>query len=187
MSNIQDIISKALAQWSEKHAESTVRCQSIYFFVLMRDAEKGGFDSPCQELYDIFLGRAQTPATYFSRLQIVKAVDMEAGTHAINKDGSFFNEPSFPTYEEACNLPFSLEYPIVEPVNISYIIAYAAGIIEHQGTSSNGIGQYWHSWRDIRTYFFLQNSSMGYNPKTLTKYLEELDEKFAAGSKRFCH
>ena len=182
MSNIQDIISKALAQWSEKHAESTVRCQSIYFFVLMRDAEKGGFDSPCQELYDIFLGRAQTPATYFSRLQIVKAVDMEAGTHAINKDGSFFNEPSFPTYEEACNLPFSLEYPIVEPVNISYIIAYAAGIIEHQGTSSNGIGQYWHSWRDIRTYFFLQNSSMGYNPKTLTKYLEELDEKFAAGS-----
>ena len=59
MSNIQDIISKALALWSEKHAESTVRCQGIYFSALFKAAEEGGFDSPCQELYDIFLKGAK--------------------------------------------------------------------------------------------------------------------------------
>lgn len=182
MDNIQDIISKALSLWSEKHAESTVRCQGIYFSALLKAAENNGFDSPCQELYDIFLESVKTPATYFNRTQVVKAVDLEAGTHAINKDGSFFNEPSFPTYEEACGLLFSLGHPIIEPVDISFIIAYAAGIIEQQGTSNNSIGQYWHSWRDIRTYFFLHNSSMDYNPKTLAQYLGELDEKFAAGS-----
>ncbi len=182
MSNTQALISKALALWSKKHAESTVRCQGVYFSALMKVAEEGGFDSPCQELYNIFLENATTPATYFSRFQAVKAVDMEAGTHAISKEGSFFNEPPFPTHEEACGLLSSLEYPIVEPVDISYIIACAADIIKKQGTSRGSIRQYWHSWRDIRTYFFLQTSFMGYNPKTLAQYLKELDEKFAVGS-----
>ena len=39
MSNIQDIISKALAWWSKKHAASTVQCQGIYFSMLMETAE----------------------------------------------------------------------------------------------------------------------------------------------------
>lgn len=182
MSNIQNIISKSLALWSEKHAESTVRCQGIYFSALLKTAKENGFDLPCQELYDIFLEGARTPATYFNRSQVVKAVDLEAGTHAVNRDGSFFNEPPFPTGEEACGLLSSLEYPISEPVDISFMIAYAASIIEQQGTSSGTRGQYWHSWRDIRTYFFFHNSAMDYNPETLAQYLRELDEEFAADS-----
>ncbi len=182
MSNIQDIISKSLALWSEKHAESTVQCRGIYFSTLLKTAEDNGFDSPCQKLYDIFLESARTPTTYFNRSQVVKTVDLEAGTHAINKDGSFFNEPPFPTYKDACGLLSSLAYPISEPVDISYMIAYAARIIEQQGTSSGGRAQYWHSWRDIRTYFFLHNSVMDYNLETLAQYLGELDERFTAGS-----
>lgn len=182
MNSIQNIISKALATWSMKHATSTVKCQGIYFSILMKTAETGGFDSPCQELYDIFLKEASTSATRFSRTQVVKAVDLEAGTHAINKDGCFFNEPVFPTFEEASNLLSSLEYPIVESLDISVIIAYAAGIIRQQGTYGNCLGQYWHSWRDIRIYFFLHNCSMDYNPQTLNQYLMELDAKFAADS-----
>lgn len=181
MSNIQDIISKALALWSEKHAESTVRCQGIYFSALLRAAEENGFDSPCQELYDIFLGDAGTPATCFSRSQVVKTVDLIAGTHGINKDGSFFNEPSFPTYEETRALLSSLEYPVSGAVDISFFIVCAAGIIEQQGTSHGGRGQYWHAWRDVRTYCFLHNSSMNYDPETLKSYLGELDEKLGKG------
>lgn len=180
--NIQDIIPKALALWSEKHAEATVRCQGIYFSALLKAAEENSFASPCQELYNVFLEGAKTSATYFNRLQAVKAVDLIAGTHAINRDGCFFNEPPFPTYEEASGLLSSLEYPISEPVDISFMIAYAASIIERQGTSSGGKGQYWHSWRDIRTYFFLHNYVMDYKPETLAQYLKELDERFDAGS-----
>lgn len=182
MSNIQNIISKSLALWSEKHAESTMQCRGFYFSVLLKAAEDNGFDSPCQELYDIFLEGARTPAAYFNRSQVVKTVDLEAGTYAINKDGRFFNEPPFPEYEEACSFLSSLEYPVSEPVNISYMIVYAARIIEQQGTSSGGRGQYWHSWCDIRAYFFLCNSTMDYIPETLAQYLKELDERFAAGS-----
>lgn len=182
MSNIQDIISKALALWSKKHAESTVRCQGIYFSALFKAAEEGGFDSPCQELYDIFLKGAKTPAVCFNRSQAVKAVDLIAGTHAINKDGSFYNEPPFPTYEETCILLSSVAYPISGPVDISFLIVYAASMIERQGTSHSGQGQYWHSWRDIRTYCFRHDSSMNYNPETLKRYLGELDEKFGSGS-----
>lgn len=178
MNSIQNIISKALAQWSERHATSTIHCQGIYFSKLMETAEKSGFDSPCQELYDIFLKNATTSATYFNRFQVIKAVDLEAGTHAINKNGNFFNEPPFPSYEAAYDLLFSLEYPITKCIDISFLIAYAADIIQKQGTSSGGIGQYWHAWRDLRTYFFLHNSSMDYNRKTLMHYLAELDEKF---------
>ena len=182
MNNIRNIISKALATWSTKHAASTVKCQGIYFSIMMQTAEKNGFDLPCQELYDIFLNNASTSATYFSRTQVVKAVDLEAGTHAINKDGCFYNEPAFPTFEEVSHLLYFLKYPIVEPLDISIIIAYAAGVIKQQGTYGNCLGQYWRSWRDIRTYFFLHNCSMNYNQKTLDQYLNELDEKFAAGS-----
>lgn len=182
MSNIQDIISKALAQWSEDHAESTVRCRGIYFSTLMKTAEENGFDSPCQELYDIFLNAAGTPTAYFNRSQVVKAVDLEARTHAVNRDGSFFNEPPFPSYDEAYCLLSSLKYPISAPIDISVMIAYGAGMIEQQGMSHGRQGQYWHSWRGIRTYCFLHNSSMDYNPETLAQYLEELEEKFAAGS-----
>lgn len=182
MSNIQDIISKALTLWSGKHAESTVRCQGIYFPTLLKTAEEHGFDLPCQELYDIFLNDARTPATYFNRSQVVKAVDLEAGTHAINRNGCFFNEPPFPAYDEAHELLSSMEYPISAPIDISFMIAYGAGVIERQGTSHGGQGQYRHSWRNIRTHCFLRNSSMDYNPKTLTQYLAELDEGFAADS-----
>lgn len=176
--NIQDLISKSLAVWSEKHADSTVKCQGIYFSALLRTAEENSLDIPCQKLYDIFLKDAKTPATYFSRSQVVKAVDLVAGTHAINRDGDFFNEPPFPTYEEACRMLSSLKYPIAESVNVSVLIVYAASIIEQQGTSNCGMGQYWHSWRDIRTYFFLNNCAMDYNAATLAQYLRELDEKF---------
>ena len=181
MGNMQDIVSRALVLWSGKHAKSTVQCQDIYFSALLRAAEENGFDSPCQDLYDIFLEGARTPATYFSRSQAVKAVDLIAGTHAINKGGSFFNEPPFPTYEDACSLLSSLEYPISKPVDISFLIARAAGVIEQQGTSHNGMRQYWHSWRDIRTYCFLHDSSTNYNAETLKLYLGELDGKFADG------
>lgn len=176
--DIQTIVPKAFAQWSREHSESTVRCQSIYFSALLKTAEERGFDSPCQELYDSFLRDAKTPATFFSRSLVVKAIDLEAGTHAINQNGSFFNEPPFPTYKESFEFLSSLVYPVSTPIDVSFIIAYASGIIKRQGTSDGGQGQYWHSWRDIRTYFFLQNSSMNYNRETLKQYLNELDEKF---------
>lgn len=178
MNNIQDTISKALIQWSEKHAAATIHYQSFYFSKLMETAKENGFESPCQELYDIFLKNTTTSSTYFNRFQVIKAVDLEAGTHAINKDGNFFNEPPFPTHEAADTLLSSLEYPITECVDISFLITYAADIIQKQGTSIGGIRQYRHAWRDIRTYFFLHNSSMDYDLKTLKNYLTELDEKF---------
>lgn len=180
--SIQDIVSEALALWSGKHAESTVRCQGIYFSMLLKTAQESDFDSPCQELYNIFLGGAGTPAVYFCRSQVVKTVDLVAGTHAIDRNGNFFNEPPFPTYDESLGRLSSLGYPISEPVDISFLIAYAAGMIEQQGTSRGGQGQYWHSWRDIRTYCFLRNSSMAYNPETLSQYLDGLEGQFDNGS-----
>lgn len=174
--DIQTTVLKAFELWSKEHAETTVRCQRGYFSLLLKTAEESGFDLPCQELYDIFLQGAGTSATFFSRLQVIKAVDLAAGTHAINPNGIFFNEPPFPTCEKAFDYMSSLAYPITTPIDIGYMIAYAADIIKQQGASDGCQGQYWHAWRDIRTYFFCQNSSMNYNPATMEQYLRELDE-----------
>lgn len=182
MSTIQNIISRAFALWSIKHAESTVRCQGIYFSTFLKTAEENGFDVPCQELYDIFLNEARTPATYFNRSQVVKAVDLEAGTHAIGKNGKFFNEPAFPTYDESHCLLSSLKYPISQSIDISFLIAYGAEIIKQQKISHGGQGQYWIAWCDIRTYCFLRNSSMNYNLETLEQYLRELDTRLDTDS-----
>lgn len=179
--NIQETIKKASVMWSAKHAESTVRCQSCYFSALLKAAEENGIDTPCQELYDLFLKGATTSATHSSRTRVVKAVDLVAGTHAITPEGIFFNEPTFPTADEAYALLSSLDYPVSEPLDISFLIAYGATIIECQGTSHGGMGQYWHSWRDIRTYFFRQNSSMDYNRQTMEQYLAWLESEFQAG------
>ena len=43
MNNIKNIISKALATWSTKHAPSTVKCQGIYFSIMMQTAQKKRF------------------------------------------------------------------------------------------------------------------------------------------------
>lgn len=178
--SIQETIANALALWSEKHAESTVHCQGVYFSTLLKTAEENGFDVPCQKLYDLFLEGATTPATHFSRTQVVRAVDFVAATHAVTADGSFFNEPPFPTGAEAQAVLSSVHYPISEPVDISIMISRGADIIEDLGISRNGKRQYWHAWRDIRTYFFLRNSSMDYDTRTLEEYFAGLDTKYDA-------
>lgn len=179
--SIQETTANALVLWSEKYAESTVHCQGVYFSVFLRTAEENEFHEPCQELYDLFLKGAMTPATHYYRTQTIKAVDFVAGTHAITPNGTFFNEPPFPTGDEAYKLLSSLDYPISSPIDISFIIAHGAAIIEQLETSLSGRRQYWHSWRDIRTYFFLCNSSMNYKTETLEQYLEELDGRYNAG------
>lgn len=180
--SIQETIANALALWSEKRAESTVRCQGIYFSLLLKTAEENGFDAPCQKLYDLFLEGATTPATRFSRTRIVKAVDLVAATHAVTSEGSFFNEPPFPTGTEARVLLSSLQYPISKSIDISIMISYAANIIENLETSCGGKRQYWHAWRDIRIYIFRYTSSLNYNARVLDAYIAELNVKYENGS-----
>ena len=53
--SIQETIANALALWSEKRAESTVRCQGIYFSLLLKTAGENGFDAPRQNYMTFFL------------------------------------------------------------------------------------------------------------------------------------
>lgn len=172
--SIQETIANALALWSEKRAESTVRCQGIYFSLLLKTAGENGFDAPCQKLYDLFLEGATTPATRSSRTRIVKA--------AVTSEGSFFNEPPFPTRTEARVLLSSLQYPISKAIDISIMISYAANIIENLETSCGGKRQYWHAWRDIRIYIFRYTSSLNYNARVLDAYIAELNVKYENGA-----
>lgn len=110
--SIQETIANALALWSEKRAESTVRCQGTYFSLLLKTAGENGFDAPCQKLYDLFLEGAITPATRSSRTRIVKAVDLVAATHAVTSESSFLMNPLFQQepkrvyYCPHCNTPY---------------------------------------------------------------------------------
>ena len=99
--NIPETIHEALQYWASKHAESSVRCQSCYFYALRKTAEENGFAAPCQQLYDCYVNSATTKGARFSRRQVVKKVDMVAQTHAVTPEGSFYNEPPFPTESES--------------------------------------------------------------------------------------
>ena len=176
MANLEEIISVVLAQRKPQLAPSSFESLNFYCKQLSQMASKMNITVPCQKLYDAFIEDDRNSKERSSRhRQCVKLVDYYAGTHAKDEHGNSFNRSSLPTEDETQDFFKDMSYPISIQITIDHLIIKSELEMRDLKLSSSTIGQYKHSWLDIRDYFNEQNAGI-YANEVLQQYISEINE-----------
>ena len=80
MNKLKEVVNVVLEQQKLKLAPSTYDVRKNYLKDLVDHGDRLGFSEPCQELYDSFISRANTPDLRFQLFHAVRLVDQEAKT-----------------------------------------------------------------------------------------------------------
>ena len=175
MANLEEIISVVLAQRKPQLAPSSFESLNFYCKQLSQMASKMNITVPCQKLYDAFIEDDRNSKERSSRhRQGVKLVDYYAGTHAKDEHGNSFNRSSLPTEDETQDFFKDMSYPISIQITIDHLIIKSELEMRDLKLSSSTIGQYKHSWLDIRDYFNEQNAGI-YANEVLQQYISEIN------------
>ena len=175
MANLEEIISVVLAQRKPQLAPSSFESLNFYCKQLSQMASKMNSTVPCQKLYDAFIEDDRNSKERSSRhRQCVKLVDYYAGTHAKDEHGNSFNRSSLPTEDETQDFFKDMSYPISIQITIDHLIIKSELEMRDLKLSSSTIGQYKHSWLDIRDYFNEQNAGI-YANEVLQQYISEIN------------
>ena len=175
MANLEEIISVVLAQRKPQLAPSSFESLNFYCKQLSQMASKMNITVPCQKLYDAFIEDDRNSKERSSRhRQCVKLVDYYAGTHAKDEHGNSFNRSSLPTEDETQDFFKDMSYPISIQITIDHLILKSELEMRDLKLSSSTIGQYKHSWLDIRDYFNEQNAGI-YANEVLQQYISEIN------------
>ncbi len=175
MANLEEIISVVLAQRKSQLAPSSFESLNFYCKQLSQMASEMNITVPCQKLYDAFIEDDRNSKERSSRhRQCVKLVDYYAGTHAKDEHGNSFNRSSLPTEDETQDFFKDMSYPISIQITIDHLIIKSELEMRDLKLSSSTIGQYKHSWLDIRDYFNEQNAGI-YANEVLQQYISEIN------------
>ena len=175
MANLEEIISVVLAQRKSQLAPSSFESLNFYCKQLSQMASEMNITVPCQELYDAFIDDDRNSKERSSRhRQCVKIVDYYAGTHAKDKYGKLLNRNSLPREDETQDFFKDMSYPISIKITIDHLIIKSELEMRILNLSSSTIGQYKHSWLDIRDYFNEQNAGI-YANEVLQQYISEIN------------
>ena len=137
-------------------APSTYDVRRCYLEQLSDHAEKTGFTKPCQELYDSYVSRADTPDLRFQLFHTIRLVDKEAGTRAFMPEGNLYNEPEIPSSYEAESAFQTVAFPIIDgSVDIGHLIRRAENEMEYLQLSASTGGQYMKAWRELYISLYL--------------------------------
>ena len=132
MNELQKVVNAVLVQQKLLLAPSTYDVRRRYLEQLSDHAEKTGFTEPCQELYDSYVSRADTPDLRFQLFHAVRLVDKEAGTRAFMPEGTLYNEPEIPSSYEAEYAFRTVEFPIIDgSIDIGHLIRRAENEMEY--------------------------------------------------------
>lgn len=175
MANLEEIISVVLAQRKPQLAPSSFESLNFYCKQLSQMASKMNITVPCQKLYDAFIEDDRNSKERSSRhRQCVKLVDYYAGTHAKDEHGNSFNRSSLPTEDETQDFFKDMSYPISIQITIDHLIIKSELEMRDLKLSSSTIGQYKHSWLDIRDYFNEKNAGI-YANEVLQQYISKIN------------
>ena len=175
MANLEEIISVVLTERKPQLAPSSFESLHFYCKQLSQMASKMNITVPCQKLYDAFIEDDRNSKERSSRhRQCVKLVDYYAGTHAKDEHGNSFNRSSLPTEDETQDFFKDMSYPISIQITIDHLIIKSELEMRDLKLSSSTIGQYKHSWLDIRDYFNEQNAGI-YANEVLQQYISEIN------------
>ena len=132
MNELQKVVNAVLEQQKLILAPSTYDVRRCYLEQLSDHAEKTGFTKPCQELYDSYVSRADTPDLRFQLFHTVRLVDKEAGTRAFMPEGNLYNEPEISPSYEAESAFQTVAFPIIDgSVDIGHLIRRAENEMEY--------------------------------------------------------
>ena len=175
MEKLEEIISVVLTERKPQLASSSFESLHFYCNQLSQMASKMNITVPCQKLYDAFIEDDRNSKERSSRhRQCVKLVDYYAGTHAKDERGNPFNRSSLPTEDETKDFFKDVSYPISIQITIDHLIIKSELEMRGLKLSSSTIGQYKHSWLDIRDYFNKQNAGI-YASEVLQQYISEIN------------
>ena len=154
MTKLETTINTVLQQLKHELASETWESRRRYFNQMIRLAEKLNITEPCQELYDAFIADDNSsPERHSLHVRCVKLVDASDGTQAKDEHGILFNEPPIPGEATVQKFFQSWEFPITNGVCIDHLIVKAGIEMKYLNLTDSTIGQYRHSWMDIRRYF----------------------------------
>lgn len=155
MTKIESTIKTVLDQLKPKLASETWKSRRRYFNQMLQSAESLGITEPCTELYNAFIADDNgSPERRSLHIHCVKLVDQLACTHAKDEHGILFNEPPMPCEAEVQEFFHGLEFSIAAGVRIDYLIVKAEIEMRDLRLTASTMGQYRHSWMDIRRYFY---------------------------------
>jgi integrase len=175
MTKLETTIDTILQQLKHELASETWESRRRYFNQMIRLAEKLNITEPCQELYDAFIADDNSsPERHSLHVRCVKLIDASVGTQAKNEYGILLNEPSMPDESTVQKFFQNRTFPITNGVYIDYLIVKAGIEMKYLNLTDSTIGQYKHSWRDIRRYFNAAGSHV-YDEKLMQYYLKEIN------------
>ena len=182
MNELQKVVNAVLVQQKLLLAPSTYDVRRCYLEQLSDHAEKTGFTEPCQELYDSYVSRADTPDLRFQLFHTVRLVDKEAGTRAFMPEGTLYNEPEIPSsYEAECAFR-TVEFPIIDgSIDIGHLIRRAEIEMECLQLSASTGGQYMKAWRELYISLYLGGDT-AFTRERCRFFIEDADKKHHAGN-----
>ena len=175
MTKLESAVNTALEQLKHELASSTWESRRCYFNQMLKCADLLGITEPCSELYEAFIADDNSsPERRSQHIRCVKIIDNIAGTHAKTEHGILFNEPPLPCEAEVQMFFCDQKYPISTEVHIDYLIVKAEIEMRYLQLTSSTIGQYRHSWMDIRRYFY-DAETMGYDEALIHRFIQRIN------------
>lgn len=181
MTRLEMIINTVLERLKPDLAKETWESRRRYFNQMIRCGQALGITEPCANLYNPFIADDHgSPERRSLHIWCVKMVDAEACTEARDDNGILFNEPPLPDEDEVRKFFDDCRFPIGAHVPIDYLIVKTELEMRYLNSSASTLGQYRHSWIDIRR-FFLRAGSSHYEKSIVLSFIQDTDPKRDSG------
>lgn len=175
MIKLEADINTILQQLKSELANETWESRRRYFNQMLKCANLLGITEPCAELYDAFIADDDgSPERHALHVRCVKLVDAFACTQARDEHGLLFNEPPLPDDAEVHEFFQGQDFPITADVRLDQLIVKADIEMRYLHLTDSTMGQYKHSWMDIRRYFYDAGVS-GYDETLLKCFIQEIN------------
>ena len=182
MNKLREVVDHVISSERDKLKPSTFEVRKGYLARLIKHADSIGMTVPCQELYDSFVSRANTPDLRFQLYHTVRLVDAEAGTRALTPDGGMYNEPVLPTTEETEARFRDVRFPIPEgSIDLGYLIRWAEKEMEYLHLTPSTNGQYMKAWRELYCRLYVKGDTT-YTKKALTDFVADSAQQEKCGA-----
>ena len=182
MTKLESTIKTVLEQLRPKLANETWESRRRYFNQMLQCAESLGITEPCTELYDAFIADDNgSPERRSLHIRCVKLVDGLACTHANDEHGILFNEPPLPCEAEVQDFFNGRMFPITAGICIDFLIVKAEIEMNCLHLTVSTMGQYRHSWINIRRYFYDTGVSE-YNEALMQSFIQRINSLHSNGS-----
>jgi site-specific recombinase XerD len=184
MDKLEIHINAVLEQLKRPLADATWESRRQYFGQMLRVAKSLGITEPCQELYDAYIADDKGSKERRSlHIRCVKLIDAAAGTGAKDNNGKLYNGQEMPAEGEVIEYYEGSGIHSSKYASIDCVIVKSEIEMRYLKHSVSTMGQYRHSWMEIRQYF-MDNETVDYDEALLQKYIHENDARRNEGSTR---